>query len=147
MDISLAFEWLKQDNWLIWDEENELETFQLNEMTIGINFNAVFADKHEFRLKLEAVVIEAEAAFEFEALENGQLQLADDIPDSFSLSECAVQLRYRYEISPLSSLFIVYGRGGEYEVERLGFNRFSLINKSIDRDEDESLLVKLRMHF
>ena len=95
---------------------------------------------------MEGVILEATAVNEFEANSLGGLILGDEQPDSFSLSEFAAQLRYRYELSDRSELFIVYSRGGEYERERLGFDRSSLLNKAIDQDEVENLIFKLRLH-
>ena len=39
--------------------------------------------------------------------------------DDFSVSNLGFQIRYRYELAPLSYLYIVYGRGG-YEEDAVG---------------------------
>jgi hypothetical protein len=146
-DISLEIEWVRNDSWLIWDEANTLEEFERDELSIALNFNAVIYEKHELRLKLEAVALEAIALNEYEANSQGNLVLESEPPDSFTLSEFGAQLRYRYALSGLSELFIVYSRGGEFEQESLGFNRASLINRAINRDDSENLMFKLKLHF
>lgn len=146
-DLSLELEWVKNDSWVIWDEENVLEEFERDELSLALNFNSVIGDKHEIRVKLEGVILEAVAKREFEADSLGQLVLSNEAPDSFSLSEFAAQVRYRYALSDRSELFIVYSRGGEYERERLGFDRSSILNKAINQDEVENLILKLRLHF
>ena len=37
---------------------------------------------------------------------------SDDPIDDFSVSNLGFQIRYRYELAPLSYLYVVYGRGG-----------------------------------
>ena len=50
----------------------------------------------------------------------GQLRLPTDEPvDDFSVSNLGLQIRYRYELAPLSYLYVVYGRGG-FEQEANG---------------------------
>ncbi|WOH36088.1 DUF5916 domain-containing protein [Thalassotalea fonticola] len=145
-DLSFEFEWIDNDSWLIWDEENVLEEFKREELSIALNINAVFSERHELRLKIESVALEAVAINEYEAEFDGALTLGDEPPDSFSLSEFAAQVRYRYEISALSELYIVYSRAGEFEQERIGFQGFELMNKSINRVDDENFLVKIKLH-
>jgi len=146
-DLTLELEWEKGDSWLIWDEGNELEEFKRDELTLAINLNAVLAERHELRLKVESVALEARSVNEYSADPAGQLTINDEPPDSFSLSEFASQVRYRYEIGPLSELFVVYSRGGEFEEEGLAHDTLTLLNRSITRDDSENLLVKIKMHF
>ncbi len=145
--ISMGLEWKKNKSWVIWDEENVLEEFKRKEFTVAFNLNAVFAERHELRLKVESVALDAVAINEFEADVFGNLNLNDEPPDSFVLSEFAAQVRYRYEISALSELYIVYSRGGEYEREELGLSTLSLLNKGVDRDDNENVFVKVKLHF
>ena len=56
------------------------------------------------------------------------------------------QVRYRYELAPLSDLYIVYQRGG-YEEDPIYQDATSQLHRSFGlRDEDE-LLVKLAYRF
>ena len=132
---------------MIWDEDNELEEFKRRELAVAINFQSNLADDHELRLKLESVALQATALTEYAADNGGLLTINDEPPDSFSLSEFAVQIRYRYQISQLSELFIVYSRGGEFEEEALGLSTRRLFNRAIEFDDTENLMLKLRMHF
>ena len=43
----------------------------------------------------------------------------DEPVDDFSVSNLGFQIRYRYELAPLSYLYVVYGRGG-FEEDALG---------------------------
>jgi hypothetical protein len=42
----------------------------------------------------------------------GNLFVAPDVLAPFTVNSLGLQLRYRYEIGPLSEVFVVYGRGG-----------------------------------
>ena len=69
----------------------------------------------------------------------------EPIPD-FSLRNLGFQIRYRYELAPLSNLYIAYVRGG------FGFNDFaqdvgSLLGDAFSLRVSEQLLVKLSYRF
>ena len=62
------------------------------------------------------------------------------------LRNLGFQIRYRYELAPLSNLYIAYVRGG------FGFNDFSqgvgpLLGDSFSLHDSEQLLVKLSYRF
>ena len=65
----------------------------------------------------------------------------------FTISDLVLQARYRWQIAPLSDLFIVYNRRGSLPAgqQRGGFT--SLIGESFSTAEQEGLLVKLRYRF
>ena len=61
-------------------------------------------------------------------------------------SNLGFQIRYRYELAPLSYLYVVYGRGGDL------FNEFSqdagdALRDSFELRDSEQLLVKLSYRF
>ena len=69
-------------------------------------------------------------------------------PEDFSLAQFGLQLRYRYEIAPLSDLYLVYGRGGEFLEEgsqRRGAGQ--LWRGALDRITADQLFLKLRYRF
>ena len=66
--------------------------------------------------------------------------------DDFSLSNLGFQVRYRYELKPLSYLYVVYGRGGDL------FNDYSegsrdALQDSFDLRDSEQLVVKFTYRF
>ena len=68
--------------------------------------------------------------------------------NDFQLSEIAFQIRYKYEFSPLSNLYIVYTRGGK---QAKGFNQqddFQDIYSDAWTNETlDKFIVKLRLKF
>jgi hypothetical protein len=66
---------------------------------------------------------------------------------NFSISRLNVQLRYRWEIAPLSDLFVVYTQNASLpsSTDRLGFA--SMFSETFDNPVAEQLVVKLRYRF
>ena len=71
---------------------------------------------------------------------------SDDPVADFSLRNLGFQIRYRYELAPLSYLYVVYGRGG-FERNEFSDELGGLLGDSFDLRDDEQLLVKLSYRF
>ena len=70
----------------------------------------------------------------------------DDAVDDFSVRNLGFQIRYRYELAPLSYLYVVYGRGG-YQQDPFSEDADELVRDSLELRDDEQLLVKLSYRF
>jgi hypothetical protein len=68
-------------------------------------------------------------------------------PDDFAVSDITIQLRYRWQIAPLSDLFVVYNRGGGLADASVDDSFSSLFNDSLSDPQREFLVVKLRYRF
>ncbi|HEY0940112.1 MAG TPA: hypothetical protein VGE08_08455 [Steroidobacter sp.] len=76
----------------------------------------------------------------------GNAMPTDEAVDDFTVRNLGLQLRYRYEIGPLSYLYVVYGRGGyRQEVDDRGSGR--LLRDSFSLRDDDQLLLKLSYRF
>jgi hypothetical protein len=76
----------------------------------------------------------------------GNAQPTDEPVDDFTVTNLGVQLRYRFEIAPLSYLYVVYGRGGFRNEPRIDGSA-SLLGDSFSLRDDEQLLVKFSYRF
>jgi hypothetical protein len=77
---------------------------------------------------------------------NGEpVESAEEIPD-VGLRNLGFQIRYRYELAPLSYLYVVYGRGG-YALDGYARNTADAFGNSFALRDDEQLLVKLSYRF
>jgi hypothetical protein len=65
--------------------------------------------------------------------------------DSFGLSQLNFQLRYRWQIAPLSDLFVVYTKGDNRRTALLSFEE--MFENSWDNPLGSQLVVKLRYRF
>ena len=70
----------------------------------------------------------------------------DDLVDDINVQTLGFQIRYRYELAPLSYLYVVYGRGG-FDQEPTDDGARSLLRDSFQLRDDEQLLVKFSYRF
>jgi hypothetical protein len=98
------------------------------------------------RVKLQALGVDAPLRQAWRAAPDGTPIATNDPVEDFSLSTFGFQIRYRYELKPLSDLYVVYGRGGMRESpfeDDLG----NLIPDAFSLRDDEQLLVKVSYRF
>ena len=71
----------------------------------------------------------------------------DGTADSFAISDLVFQARYRWEIAPLSDLFIVYVRASDI-ARPLGQDNYSdLLDRAWAEPIADQLVMKLRYRF
>ena len=66
---------------------------------------------------------------------------------SFAISDLVIQARYRWQIAPMSDLFVVYNRGGGLPGATTGSSFGDLFNDTLAAPEREGFAVKLRYRF
>jgi len=121
--------------------------YKQEEISFAIIMAARWQDKHELRVKLEGVTVKAAGIEQLFVEPTGHLKVENNSLESFSESEFLLQFRYRYEISPLSSVYVVYGRGGEAEFEHDAHSRNRLVNDAINNRNEENIVVKATFRF
>lgn len=132
--------------WLLHQEDEHFTTFDAMQWRPEIKFDYFFTAKQQFRLVFQWVGIRA-GEDEFFTLEEGGTRL---IPgpkppgdtDDFSISELAFQVRYRWQIAPLSDLYVVYTKGDSRQADLMGFK--NLLKDSWRYPLGDQLVVKLR---
>ena len=70
--------------------------------------------KRQLQIKLEATSFRNQKGTGWNADNNGFLVSTNEAADSINLGKLGFQIRYRYEIDPLSNIYLVYTRGGSY---------------------------------
>jgi hypothetical protein len=133
------------EGWLIWTGGSEVGTFRRNEYSASLEGNWFPAPRHELRLKFQWLGLDAEGRAGYSVAGGPDPQRLATSPEDFSLAQFGLQLRYRYEIAPLSDLYLVYGRGGEFLEEgsqRRGAGQ--LWRGALDRITADQLFLKLR---
>ena len=71
-----------------------------------------------------------------------QVEKPDPETDDFAISRVNMQLRYRWEIAPLSELSVVYTLSGSQSEDSGGFQ--DLFRDAYDDPVGEQLIIKLR---
>ncbi|MEO2176534.1 MAG: DUF5916 domain-containing protein [bacterium] len=102
--------------WLLHDSDRDFTAFNADVWRPKIEMNVFFSAKQQFRVTAQWAGIKAEEDGRWEVpIGDGSLDPIligpGDSPRDFSISRLTFQARYRWEIAPLSDLFVVYTRG------------------------------------
>lgn len=157
-DLTLRFDVLPQwsEDWLLWEPaevrvlqdrpvtRNLFGAYRARRLDTDLRVDWIPAPRHELRLRWQWIGVEAEPRAAYRTAADGRLVRSDDVIAPFAVNNLGLQIRYRFEIGPLSDLFVVYGRGGlaqhAGEARRLG----TLLGDIDDLRDAEQFLVKIR---
>ena len=132
--------------WMVWDHDDLLGTFRERAAQLDAGINWKIGEKQEFRVKLQALGLDAplRQAWRF-APDGTPIPVSDPISD-FSLSTLGFQVRYRRELAPLSDLYVVYGRGG-FLFNEFQDSQYSLLHDAFSLRDTDQILVKISYRF
>ena len=134
-------------DWLVWNRDsNLLGSYDGREVHLNAGLDWTIGSKQELRVKLQAIALDARMRQTYVVDGGGNAVVSPDKVDDFSVKNLGFQIRYRYELAPLSYLYVVYGRGG-YRQEAHSEDTDQLLSDSFDLRDDEQLLVKLSYRF
>ena len=135
-------------DWLVWQHDNLVGRFDQHTLELEAGFDWSIGSRQELRMKLQGLGLDAQVRGAYRVDGNGRAAASDDPVDDFGVRNLGLQIRYRYELAPLSYLYVVYGRGGyvmdEY-TRSLGVR--SLFGDSFSLRDDDQILVKLDYRF
>lgn len=149
--LDLDLRWKQRDNWLIWIEDTDLTAFDATELTPSMSVDFFITAKQQLRMTLQWAGINADED-EFYTVPGSPGELLSRVknplatPDDFTISRLTAQLRYRWEIGPLSDLFVVYTRGSNL-TNRVDEDFDVLLQDAFDDPIVDTLVVKLRYRF
>lgn len=133
-------------DWVVWQGDNLVGSYRSRETHFDVGMNWIVSSRQELRLRLQAIGINAKLRQAYRIDTRGNAIETDEPVDDFSVSNLGIQLRYRYELAPLSYLYIVYGRGG-YDEQPTVDNLGRSLRDSFSLRDDEQLLIKLSYRF
>ena len=131
---------------LVWQQDNLVSGFQMNRYDLSASLNWNIGTRHELRVKLESLGLDADNPRPWRIAADGRAQASNDVVEPFSLRNLGFQVRYRYELAPLSNLYVVYGRGG-FGYDGYAAGAFEQFGDAFSLRDDEQLLVKLAYRF
>jgi hypothetical protein len=136
----------RRPRWLLWQHDDLIGEFDGHESHFDAGFTWIMSSRHELRMKLQAIGIDADLgqAYRVDAAGNAQ-ETADPVAD-FSVRTLGFQLRYRFEMAPLSYLYVVYGRGG-FDSGPESRDSAGLVGDAFSLRDDEQLFVKFSYRF
>jgi len=149
LSFSATLELSHNPDWLLWRGGNLLGTYRSDLAYLAAGSTWLIDDRQELRVRLEALGLDADARRAWRVASDGTpLASAEAIPD-FAQHTLGFQVRYRYELAPLSYLYVAYVRGGSLYDEAIG--GMSSVDRefrhAFDLRDSEQLLVKLSYRF
>jgi hypothetical protein len=133
-------------DWLVWQNDNLIGSFEEDELHFDAGLNWTIGSKQELRVKLQAIGLKGGLQQAYRVGSGGDAVPTDDLVDDINVQTLGFQIRYRYELAPLSYLYVVYGRGG-FDQEPTDDGARSLLRDSFQLRDDEQLLVKFSYRF
>lgn len=153
LNIELWLGHVMDQEQLIWQggelgpgDENVVAGFHMNRYDLSASLNWNIGTRQELRVKLEALGFDADDPMPWRIGADGRGVRSADPVRPFSLRNMGFQVRYRYELAPLSNLYVVYGRGG-FGYDRHAAGAFDQFSDAFSLRNDEQLVVKLAYRF
>lgn len=107
-DLTLTY--TDSNDWLIW-QQNTLTQFSRDMLQLSWKVDAKISEKQELKAFVQWFVLDANARQSFNTQNNGQITPVAHLATDFNSTNLALQVRYRYELAPLSNFYLVYSRG------------------------------------
>lgn len=146
LSLTAGLQLQHQPDWLLWRGDNRLGSFRSDSANLSAGLQWQVDGRQELRVKLEAIAIDARLRQAWRVAADGTpLRVDEPIPD-FNVRNLGFQVRYRYELAPLSDLYVVYARGG-FAFDEHGQSVGSLLGDAFSLRDDEQFLVKLSYRF
>lgn len=146
LSLELKAAHFDRDDWLLHQEEQDFTAFDADQWQPELGLEYFPTAKQQLRLTMQWVGVRA-LEDRFYELPNGSTELVEvgkppGPSDSFSVSQLNFQLRYHWQIAPLSDLFVVYTKGDSSRTDLMDFG--DLFRDSWNNPIGDQLVVKLR---
>ncbi len=139
-----------RDSWLLSQGDRRFTAFAAETWSPRIGTDLFITSKQHLRMDLEWRAIKAhENAFYSLPLDDTRLARVDDpnphSVDDFAISRLNMQIRYRWELAPMSDLFVVYSKNADLP-GAIGYGFTEQFSRTFDHPFSEGFVVKLRHH-
>ena len=148
--MALAVNYTDREAWLLHRANGVFATFDAKGLTPFATLSYFVNARQQLLMAFQWVAINADAQRFYRMADTPDFLVPMDrtptAGDDFSLSRMSLQLRYRWEIAPLSDLFVVY----QNRASLSGMNGSSftdLFSETFDETIGENLAIKLRYRF
>lgn len=146
--LRLGTKYTDRDAWLVHSEGRRFTSYHAEEWRPNLSVDSFLNAHQQLRVALEWVGVKAFGDRHWRVPEQaGKLTQVATMPGetmgNFVISAINLQARYRWEIAPLSTLFLVYNRSGR--LPGPNHNDFGgLFTDAMSDPEQEQLILKLR---
>ena len=136
----------ERSNWTIRTDEDLYATFSQKRLGLNTGVTWYRTEKEELSLKIQMVSFRNQKGQSYRIDENGYFKKSDLTAESINLGSLAFQLRYRYEIAPLSNIYLVYTRGGSVFFDDEADNS-TIFSDTWEKPEGNRFAAKIRYRF
>ena len=147
MAMEFGVDYVERDGWVLHREEHRFALFAADEWSPKLSLDYFITGKQQFRMALQWGAVRAGDARFYDLAPSRDLVPAsadlDPSSEDFSISELSFQIRYRWEIAPMSDLFLVYTKQADLPAS-VGEDLGSMLTDTFDNPVAEQLVVKLR---
>ena len=147
LKINLQYRIRKENEWLIWSEDNKFGLYDSQQNTVSVGLNWFSGNKHEVRLKSQFVAIQADNPRSLVSDKQGYLYDSNESLKPFTQGVVSFQIRYKYEIAPLSYIYLVYSKGGSNFEEDENYSKSEIFNQPWNNPSDEVYSIKFRLKY
>ena len=142
---------IRRNEWVLHREDKNLTSYDASELRPRLAMNFFISSKQQLSLKLQWAGIDADQSHFWLVQDTvGDLipryKDLSDPTDDFTVSRLTAQVRYRWEIGPLSDLYLVYTRGSNLP-SRQEDEFWPLFEDAIDQPIIDVFTMKLRYRF
>ena len=138
----------KYREWLLWDSDiSQLAGYETSRYSGNLRVDWYPSSRQEVRLRFQWIGVDADVINSYQLSDNGNLSTSSTTSSNFSVSDTAFQIRYRYQLAPLSDIFFVYSRGGFYGTQDGDEGPKNLLDEGWKGVQVESVIAKIRYRF
>lgn len=150
MTMFTSLFYTNRDSWMLSQGERRFTAFASENWSPRFGTDLFLTAKQHLRMDLEWRAIKArENEFYQLPIDDTRLTAVDDPSldsvDDFAISRLNMQIRYRWELAPMSDLFVVYSKNSELP-GAIGYGFSEQLSRTFDHPFSEGLVVKLRHH-
>ena len=149
LSIDAKIQYVDATGWLLHQEDKNFTTFHAQKWQPEFKVNYFITAKQQLSLNLQWVGIQANED-KFYLINSNSYDLTETTKpigdsDNFSISQLNIQFRYRWQIAPLSDLYIVATKTGSSRNMLTSFNE--LYEDTLDNPMSDQIILKLRYRF
>jgi len=151
----LEVKYQDRGGWLLWQYQDLMATFDAEQWQAVMSFDVFVTARQQFRVSLQWVGIKARELDFYRIPDRPGDLIGVDKPTGpgsrpsydFSLSQYNFQARYRWEIAPLSDIFVVYTRQGDLPAALQDESFRDVFSDAWDTPLADALVFKIRYRF
>jgi len=146
LDVDVRYK--RRRGWLVYQGGRNFGSYNGTEWQPSLNLNVFFAYNHQLRLSLQWAGVRAkeDGFFVVPPGDGDLIPVAPSEDQDFTVSLLTAQLRYRWEIAPLTDLFLVYNRGNSLP-DQVDSSFDDLFSDVFDDPIINSFVAKIRWRF